>query len=222
MLDIGSGTGLIALQLAQRTEGATIVEAVEIDPAACETARRNFEASLWRDRLVLHEASVQEFAMIISNEGRFGHIVSNPPYFVDSLASPDASRNVARHTHTLSYEDLMRCCFGLMKPSGRISLIVPAGACAEKMIEAAGAYGLVVSRRMEVHSTPRSGPKRVLMEFLRREFAGVGVVETGPEEAAGGGATIAPEVSSLVIEDAGPGTFSAEYRALTRDFYLYF
>ena len=207
ILDIGTGTGVIALQLAQRTENAdTKIEAIEIDPAACEAAARNFAASEWADRLTLHRMSIQEFSLAISAAETFDHIVSNPPYFFDSLTSPDTSRNLARHTQSLNYDDLMKCCSGLLKPAGRISLIVPAGVETEKMIEAAQARDFAVSRLTEVHSTPKSGPKRTLVEFIRRNHTHGGPVE--------------PDV--LVIEGAEQGTFSPEYRALTRDFYLYF
>ncbi len=210
ILDIGTGTGVIALQLAQRTEEvAAAIEAIEIDPAACEAAARNFSASEWADRLTLHCMPIQEFSLAASTtaaQNYFDHIVSNPPWFTDSLASPDTSRNLARHTQSLNYGDLMKCCFRLLKPDGRISLIVPAGAETKTMIEAAHSRDFAVSRLTEVHSTPKSGPKRTLVEFMRRNHTHGGPVE--------------PDV--LVIEGAEQGTFSPEYRALTRDFYLYF
>lgn len=275
ILDIGSGTGLIALQLAQRTEGfGARVEAVEVDPAACDVAWRNFEACEWRDRLGLHCASIQEFAgFYVRNvasggaergiEGygaraagevdevgvargetngaggvaRFDLIVSNPPFFVGALASPDAARTLARHTQSLSYDDLMECCRRLLKPHGRVSLVVPTGAETAKMIGAARACGFAVSRRTEVHSTPKSGPKRTLLEFSRLDFLlaergrfcrGVaalaagdcGVVESGSDDDVADCLEVAADV--LVIGGSEAGSFSAEYRALTEDFYLYF
>ena len=212
ILDIGTGTGVIALQLAQRTEGSnTRIEAVETDPAACGAARRNFEASEWSERLVMHPPmTVQEFARVAARGAvaheKFDHIVSNPPYFVDSLSSPDPARSTARHTSSLPYEDFISVCDKLLDPHGRVSLILPAGSETSKMITVAGAVGFVVSRRTEVHSTQKSGPKRTLLEFSRHD------------------ATVDSDAgsTSLVIQNAGPGTFSEEYRSLTRDFYLYF
>ena len=178
-----------------------VIEAVEIDPAACEAAWRNFEASEWAGRLVMHPSmAVQEFAR--TTRRKFDHIVSNPPFFVDSLASPDIRRNTARHTDSLSYDDLMKCCFSLLNPDGRLSLIVPAGSPTRAMIAAGVSAGFLPSRLTEVHSTPKSGPKRTLMELSR--------------------VAAPPETTSLTIGGDAPGTFSEEYRALTSDFYLYF
>lgn len=205
LLDIGAGSGLISMQLAQRTDFAKI-DAVEIDPAACKAAMRNFNACEWSDRLTLHCAAIQDF----TTATHYDHIVSNPPWFVDSLVSQDSKQNLARHTESLSYDDLMKCCFKLLSPQGRVSLVVPAGAETDRMIAAAETNGFVATRKTDVYSTlksaEKSAPKRTLMEFSRK-------TECAGEEF---------EHSSLVIEDGGPGTFSDEYRALTRDFYLKF
>jgi tRNA1Val (adenine37-N6)-methyltransferase len=220
LLDMGTGTGVIALQLAQRTESVgagagAVIEAVEIDPAACGAARRNFEASGWAGRLVMHPpVSVQEFARTTQN--RFDRIVSNPPYFTESPALPDTRRNTARHTASLSYDDLVRCCFGLLNPAGRLSLILPAGAATRAMIAAAVSAGFLPSRLTEVHSTPRSGPRRTLVEFSRAADITLTALRTdGTTRSA-----VVPESTSLTIGGNAPGTFSEEYRALTRDFYL--
>ncbi len=299
LLDIGAGTGVIALQLAQRTEKwNAAVDAVEIDGSSCLRAEDNFKCSPWSDRLRVYHYAIQDFtecrvggdkdvwgagleldACIGSGGGsdsglssgldldlggnrkaerrfraksaaRYDHIVSNPPYFVDSLSSPDDSRTIARHSYSLSYGDLLKCCFKLLNPGGRVSLIVPAGAETEKMITAAGANGFAVSRRTVVHSTPRSGPKRTLLEFMRRcdkvgevgcrDEIGVGGRRTevvrsdgfdGADSRAEGGrsdengengAKNAMFSTFIIIEGSEKGSFSAEYRDLMRDFYLYF
>lgn len=201
LLDIGAGTGVIALQLAQRTEAwQSIVEAVEIDERSCGRAEENFRRSEWAARLRLHCSSVQDFARN-ATQSSFDHIITNPPYFADSLMPPDAARAQARHTGTLGYDELLDCCAGLSKPDGRLSLILPV-AEAGTMTAKALSRGFHPSRRTEVWSTPKSGPKRILIEFSRRETP--------------------TETSVLVIGGAEPGSFSDEYRALTRDFYLYF
>jgi tRNA1Val (adenine37-N6)-methyltransferase len=214
ILDIGTGTGLIALQLAQRINNTNAtIEAIEIDIEACNAAERNFAASPWVDRLTLHRASVQEFARTVATasteQKQFDHIVSNPPYFANSLTSPDTSRNFARHTQSLSYDDLMKYCSMLLKPDGRVSLIVPAGVETQKMIATAETNDLRPTRRTDVHTTIRSGSKRTLLEFMQKRHAQ--------------GTPYKPlEADTLIIEGSESGTFSPEYRALTRDFYLYF
>lgn len=223
LLDIGTGTGVIALQLAQRTEHLNaIVEAVEIDPVAAKRAEGNFHHSPWGNRLIINAISLQEFAKDPRNTARFDHIVSNPPYFIASLASPDPARNTARHTETLTYEELISLCDTLLSPSGRISLILPAGTETERMIalatggtEAKGPFFL--SRLTEVHSTPYSGAKRCLIEFLRLKSG-----QNGQDFQSCETVGVQPEPKKLIIQDAGPGTFSAQYRAMTRDFYLKF
>jgi len=208
LLDVGTGTGVIALQLAQRTEGwGAAIDAVELDPAASLVARANFAASGWGDRLALHNTDVKPFAAADAHRAAYYHVVSNPPYFVGSLTSPDAARTAARHTASLAYDDLVACCARLLRPSGRVSLVLPAGAETERMTRAAADHGFHVSRLTEVHSTPRSGPRRTLLEFSRHQPA-------APRHA--------PEHTTLVIAGSTPGTFSDEYRALTRDFYLRF
>jgi tRNA1Val (adenine37-N6)-methyltransferase len=210
MLDVGTGNGLITLMLAQRTEKFTgvsakmpTIEAVEIDPAACKTAQRNFEASKWSDRISLHCVDAQYFM----STNKFDHIVSNPPFFIDSLTPPDQSRSTARHAKSLTYEALIALSDRLLRKDGRISMILPTGAETQKMIFIAGAQGFVVSRRTDVHSTLKSGSKRTLIEFSR----------INPEQ---NQINVKPEI--LTIHGADLGSFSAEYRALTSDFYLKF
>jgi tRNA1Val (adenine37-N6)-methyltransferase len=201
ILDIGTGTGLIALQLAQRTEHTeTTIDAVEIDETCCTRAQDNFDRSEWTDRLRLHHASVQYFAQS-TPAASFDHIVSNPPYFDRSLISPDKTRTLARHTSSLGHGKLIEACDVLLAPNGHISLILPV-AEAENLLHVARNAGLWATRRTEVWSTPRSGAKRLLLELSKRQNP--------------------VELSTRVIEGDRQGSFSDEYRALTRDFYLYF
>lgn len=194
ILDIGTGTGLIALMLAQRNAEAQVV-GVEIDAESAAQARENFENSSWSDRLCIEECAVQEFV----TEQRFDLIVSNPPYFVDSLKCTDDSRTTARHTDTLSFAELMRSASRLLKPEGRFAVIVPA----EAALSVISAGSLHLLRRCDVLTKPKGQPKRVMLEFSPR-FAGAATRET------------------LTIGDGTAGGYSAEYKALTREFYLKF
>jgi tRNA1Val (adenine37-N6)-methyltransferase len=246
ILDVGTGTGVIALQLAQRTEdpdtlSGPMIDAVETNPGACEAARRNFEASPWADRLVLHQIAAQKFvpaeATVTATEAstgeaptagtkKYDHIVSNPPWFADSLISPDPARTTARHTRSLSYDDIITLCGRLLKPDGRVSLIVPAGAETAALIAAAAAGGFVPTRRTEVHSTPASGPKRTLLELSRTAGQTPGQVPAVPDQAPGQTHAVPDQApvatTKLIIQNPAPNTFTDEYRRLTRDFYLYF
>ncbi len=202
LLDIGTGTGVVALMAAQRTEGySTRIDAIEIDPSSCRQAAENIAESPWSDRIVLHPASLQEFALEKSRSALFDHIFSNPPYFSDSLESPDAARNRARHTATLDYETLLRCSADLLHPQGRLSLVLPIQE-SEKMINLALDKELCITRRTDVRTTVKNAPKRVLLEFSR--------------------ANRTPELNELIIEGATPGCYTEAYRNLTRDFYLKF
>ena len=194
ILDIGTGTGLIALMMAQRTPEAQIV-AVEIDAESAEQASENFAESPWSDRIRVERCAVQEFA----TEQKFDLILSNPPYFVDSHKCPDESRNLARHTDTLSFAELMRAAERLLAPDGRFAVIVPSEAALS--VIAAGRLHLV--RRCDVRTKPNAAPKRVMLEFSPR-FEGAALRE------------------ELTIGDGTSGGYSPEYVALTREFYLKF
>ena len=194
ILDIGTGTGLIALMLAQRNPEAKVV-GVEIDAESAAQTRENVEQSPWSDRVEIVECAVQEYV----TEQKFDLIVSNPPFFVDSVKCNDESRSKARHTDTLSFADLMRTATRLLSPEGRFAVIVPAEAAMS--VVAAGNLHLV--RRCDVRTKPKGQPKRVMLEFSPR-FEGAALRE------------------ELTIGDGTNGGYSAEYKALTRDFYLKF
>ena len=121
-LDVGTGTGVIALMLAQRFPQAE-VDALEPDRAACEDARYNFAESPWGARLHLLPMRLQEY--VTRATVRYDHIVSNPPYFVEALPSPDAARTQARHAGTLPYDALLDGAAVLLKETGTFSLILP-------------------------------------------------------------------------------------------------
>lgn len=197
ILDIGTGTGLIALMAAQRSPHA-LVTAIDMDAACVAQARGNVAASPWGGRIEVVGKPLQEFFP----QERFDAIVSNPPYFEESLLPPDERRTAARHTCSLPFPDLARAAVRLLAGGGRFSLILPAGG-AERFLSAARGL-LYLTRRCDVWTTPSSGVRRVMMEFV-------------PQPAG-----VLPQTGRLVIEEGGEMRYSAEYRALTRDFYLKF
>ena len=197
ILDIGTGTGLIAIMAAQRAQQAQVI-GIDIDSDCIEQALENVAASPWSDRISIIHKPLQEFT---SSKG-LDVIISNPPYFVDSLTSPDEKRTTARHTTTLSFNDLCDGVVRLLAPDGTFALILPPTEAERFLSDARGR--LFLKRRCDVWSTPDSGIKRVMMELQLQP----------PTEL--------PEVEKLIIEDSGPMGYSAEYRQLTRDFYLKF
>lgn len=195
VLDIGTGTGLIALMLAQRAAQAQVT-AVDVEDVA--EARANAAASPWGARIRVEQVAVQEFAP----DERFDLIVSNPPFFVDSLLCPDAGRTTARHAVRLSFGELRDAAVRLLAPEGRFAVVLPVEAADRFIGLCCGPLRL--ARRTDVRTTPRRPVKRVLLEF---------------ESAAAPAAT---SFSSLVIGTGEHEGYTPEYRALTRDFYLKF
>lgn len=193
ILDIGTGTGVMAIMAAQRNPSARIV-GVEIDEMSALQARENAEASPWADRVEIVNADIRSYEAAAP----FDLVISNPPYFVDSLKSPDSGRTTARHTVSLDFGELMSAVERLLAPDGLFAVIVPAEAAS--MVVASGR--LALRRRCDVRSKPSAGPIRTMMEFAA-------------------GYCGAPEFSELTIGD-GKGGYTAEYVALTRDFYLKF
>ena len=196
MLDVGTGTGLIALMLAQRAPGAHIT-GVDIDDVA--QACENAAASPWGDRIAFRQCPVQEFEA----PEPFDLIVSNPPFFVDSLTCPDEGRTTARHAVHLPFDELRDAVLRLLTPAGRFAVVLPTTEAGRFLGVCEGRLGL--TRRTDVRTTPRRPAKRVLMEFSRA-----------------GETTVAPEVSELVIGTGEHECYTPAYRALTRDFYLKF
>lgn len=192
ILDIGTGTGVIALMMAQRSAAQTIV-GVDIDAVATARANSNFGISPWSDRLVAYNMPVQQY------EGeKFDLIVSNPPYFTDSLLCPDSRRTLARHTTELSLAELDSAVVRLLADSGRFALILPA----DQMERFVALSALSVVRRCDVLSYPGGESKRVMAELQK-------------------GSVLATDTQSIAIYTE-KREYSAEYRELTKDFYLKF
>ena len=192
VLDVGTGTGLLALMVAQRATEAQIV-AVEIEPQAAEQARVNVAFSPWAERIEVVCTDAKEYA----SEQKFDLIISNPPYFTASLHSPDAERNLARHTDTLSLSALCSLAVRLMSENGRLAVVLPSD-CERTIRMAAIGAGLHPTRLCRVRTSSAKQPKRVLMEFSRK--------------------SVGEQQSELVMSHKGEPT--EEYVELIRDFYL--
>ncbi len=193
LLDIGTGSGVLALMAAQR--GATEVVAVELDGAAAAQATENFAASPWAERLQLRRGDIRApFA-----GGAFDAILCNPPYFQSGARSERcAKRALARHHDGLSQAELLCALRRLLSPRGCASLILPRPE-AEGLLEAAPRYGLNLNRYCEVRTTPAKPVSRLLLCLSAQ--------------------SIPPHAESLVIHQED-GRYSDDFRRLTQAFYL--
>ena len=161
ILDIGTGTGLVAIMMAQRFADAHVT-AVEIDHNAALQACNNASCSPFASRIGIVETSIQDFE--VYGTQLFDCIVSNPPFFTDSLKNPDSQRATARHADTLPYRDLFTAVKRLLAKDGEFSAIIPSD-CLTSFIAEAYLAHLVPIRRLAIRTTPRKQPKRHLVSF---------------------------------------------------------
>lgn len=197
ILDIGTGTGILALMAAQRSDAEIV--AIEPDRNSFMQAGLNIAGSPWHDRISLINTTLQEY---ISSAGMFfDTIITNPPFFNDSLLNPDPGKAQARHSVTLTHRTLLDASLRLMSPGGTLQAVLPVNE-ATAFIEMASSVGLTIVRRLIVNPTPLLPPSRMLMTLA--------LVKGACEE------------KTIVIEKDGRHEYSDEYRSLTKDFYLKF
>lgn len=195
ILDIGSGSGLITLMLAQRSDAQIL--AIDIDADAILQTDDNVSKSPWSHRISTKEISLQLF--VNETTERFDLIVSNPPYFVNSTKTPIVGRTTARHTSSLSHEELIDNAKLLLKPTGRICLILPVNEGLQ-CVDYALKVGLFCTKQVTVYPKPEAAAKRVLLEFSLQ---------------------YSPKIESeLTIENNERHQYSPEFSALAKDFYL--
>ncbi|WP_308226044.1 methyltransferase [uncultured Prevotella sp.] len=161
ILDIGTGTGLVAIMMAQRFADAHVT-AVEIDHNAALQACYNAKCSPFASRIGIVETSIQNFE--VYGTQLFDSIVSNPPFFTDSLKNHDSQRATARHADTLTYRDLFTAVKRLLVEDGEFSAIIPSN-CLTSFIAEAYLAHLVPIRQLAIRTTPRKQPKRILVSF---------------------------------------------------------
>jgi tRNA1Val (adenine37-N6)-methyltransferase len=227
-LDIGTGTGVIALMLAQRlsarsgdfrrsntAESANTPlntqnqawkgTAVELHAPSSALARSNFAESAWADHLSVWEGAIQQFLgrdLVLNNavDKAFDLIVSNPPFFSERTVSPDKTRSLGRHTETLSFEDLLSAVDQLLAPKGKFCAILPERE-GRRLCELGVPSGLFWTRIVEVRSRPGKLVERLLLQFERSPYG------------------IQREEICLFEGEKG-NQYSEAFRELTRDFYL--
>ncbi|MCM1034521.1 MAG: methyltransferase [Paludibacter sp.] len=196
VLDIGTGSGLIALMIAQRCPEAYIT-AIDIDADAIGQSKHNFANSRWSNRLTARHLSLQQLAL---TSERFDLIVSNPPYFKNSLKAPDPQRTLARHTDSLTYEQLLQGAKQLLTPQGCLSLILPASE-EQNIVQMGAQEQLYPTHICRVRGRENKPFKRVMIHF------------------ANGIHPSAANIATLTLEE-GTNQRTAAYRTLTQDFYL--
>jgi len=194
ILDIGTGTGLIALMMAQRYAEAR-VKAIDISAECCAQAEKNVAASPFRERISVENKSIADYSE--SAAERFDAIVTNPPYFVDSLPPPSENRRMARHSGSMPYGELFAAVAKLLRDDGCFSAIIPAE-CFVAFTAEAALHGLCLRRRTDIATVSHKAVSRHLLEFARHN------------------AVATTEKHFLANAD---GTRSEWYAALTNDFY---
>ncbi len=240
ILDIGTGTGLIAMMLAQRTAALPLpgphIDAIEYDPASAAEAAGNFAASPWPTRLTLHQTAFQEYTppclppSPASASSPFPPtfdpaapesvpiplydlILSNPPFFSASLLPPDTRRAAARHNLSLTLDELITGSASMLAPGGILALVLPADREQEACVLAHNT-GLALCRATEVYPKPGKPALRILLEFTRPPGSAPGPLSLSAQPSP------APPRTTLLIEDSNG--FTPQYKELTADFYLKF
>jgi tRNA1Val (adenine37-N6)-methyltransferase len=196
ILDIGTGTGIIALMLAQRS-AAEQIDALEIDEDAYEQATDNFENSPWNDRLFCFHAGLDEF--VEEPEEEYDLIVSNPPFYSEDYKSSNDQRDLARFQDAMPFGDLIEAAALLLSENGIFSVIIPFKE-EETFLALTNEYELFPLKITRVKGTPTSEIKRSLLAFSRKSISDFPIDE-------------------LIIETSRH-SYTPEYIALTKDFYL--
>ena len=200
VLDIGAGTGILSLMLAQRSNAAPnnvgIIDAIEIDEDAYEQCVENFEASPWGDKLFCFHAGLDEF--VDEPEDEYDLIISNPPFYTDDYKSDNSSRDLARFEDALPFEELIEAAALLLSDNGIFSVIIPYKE-EERFVAMCKILDLFPLKITRVKGTPTSEIIRSLLAFCRMEQT--------------------PLIDELVIE-ISRHNYTPEYIELTKDFYL--
>lgn len=195
ILDIGTGTGVIALMLAQRCD-AQQIDALEIDAAAYEQATDNFENSPWSDRLYCYHAGLDEF--VEEPEDLYDVIVCNPPFFSEDVKTNNPQRDAARFQEAMPFEELLEATDLFLSDLGVFSVIIPTKE-EQKFIKLAANYSLFPCKITHVKGSPSSEIKRSLLAFNRNNTNSF--------------------VTGILVIETSRHQYTDEYKQLTRDFY---
>ncbi|BAU53709.1 tRNA1(Val) (adenine(37)-N6)-methyltransferase [Mucilaginibacter gotjawali] len=198
ILDIGTGTGVIALMLAQKFANAKI-DAVEIDEPAAKTAGRNFQNSIFYNRLNIHFSSIRDF-LDEHTENKYDLIISNPPFYINSLESPKEKKSLAKHSEVNFFDELAKDVSFYLADKGFCWLVLPLDTAA-LVTTLMAKNDMHLQREISIHSYPHSAAHRVVLCFGFKD--------------------VAPEMSKLTIYKA-VGIYSEEYQRLLQPYFLAF
>ncbi len=201
ILDIGTGSGILALMMAQKSNA--LITAIDLDADAYEQAKENAEGSPWNDRIQIAHSSLQDFVVqSTSAPQKFDLIITNPPYFNNQAHATGTALSNARNTARLSFEELVKASLQLLNKDGKFYVVLPTPE-AKQFKGIAEKAGLVLSKLLRVQTKAGEAyEKRHLMLFQKTAFL--------------------YEEKTLIIEDGHHHQYSDAYRTLTRDFYLAF
>ena len=193
ILDIGSGTGLLSLMLAQGCEAR--IDAVEMDESAFEQSKENFSAAPWCERMTVYHSNIINF----TSEKKYDLIISNPPFFKDDLKSPDAKKNIAKHDDTLTLQQLFKAVDQHLHEGGCFAVLLPYHR-REVFIKEAADHSLHIFKMMNVRQTPSHNPFRSLLLLSKKNTAG--------------------RILEMTIKNV-EGNYSKDFIELLKDYYLY-
>jgi tRNA1Val (adenine37-N6)-methyltransferase len=214
LLDVGTGTGTIALMAAQRLlsmrEDSScdkvsraqqpIINAIDIDEPSATEAALNFSNSPWSEYLKAYNMSLDQYSESLSENERFDLIFSNPPYFEDSLTAPDQRKSTARHTGDgLSYRDIFDFAVKRLSEKGRVAFVLPSDQ-ETQLCRYARMSGLHLYRMTKIRTVPRKAPSRMIAEFSRERCQ-------------------LPQENLVTIQDEGK--YTSQYLSLVHDFYMF-
>lgn len=196
ILDIGTGSGLIALMLAQKSKAK--IDAVEIEESAAEQAIENVENSSWSDRIIIHNTSFQDF----KPQQKFDLIISNPPFFDSGPKAPQKDRATARHNQNLTITHLISFSKKILNKSGHIALILPVEMRRELVLSIAK-NDLWIEKETRVIPVPGKSANRIL--FLLSENS-----------------DLIRRVDEIIVEENGRHQYSEEFKKITSDYYKFY
>ncbi len=194
ILDIGTGTGLLSLMLAQKSDAK--ITAIEIDKSAYNQAVANVNISKWKTQIQVILTTFQNF---YDNSSKFDLIICNPPYFINSLKSSQKQRNTARHDDNLSLYDLFKGVKKILSEKGKMTLIYPYEQ-KELLLKVANHYNLYPSKELIVRGNENKQPNRIIIELLHQR--------------------IKIKTEEINIRNSATNSYSEKYKEITKDYYL--